>query len=221
MRNTVFTLVIICMASITTFGQRHLRYQDLQFSIGTMNYNGEISTAVDPGTLLIEMRPYAAIDYNYFFGPKFGMGMRLGYGMVTADDANHATPDRGLSFESDVVELNAQMIYHFKKWGKSFHANTTTLYLKASGGATWVHTRYPDDIQFPDGVDIYPGTNGGFNLGLGGGAKFRLSKRSALSVEFMGHFLYSDLIEGFKYRKGFDASDGYGGLRIGYHILLL
>lgn len=101
------------------------------------------------------------------------------------------------------------------------HANTTTLYLKASGGATWVHTRYPDDIQFPDGVDIYPGTNGGFNLGLGGGAKFRLSKRSALSVEFMGHFLYSDLIEGFKYRKGFDASDGYGGLRIGYHILLL
>ncbi len=215
----VFSFVLI--SSNTAFAQQYLRYQDLQFSVGTMNYNGEISTSLDPGTLLAEMRPYAAIDYTYYFGPEFGLGGRVGYGQVTADDANHDNPSRGLSFESDLVEINGHLIYHFRKWGKSYHAHTTTLYGKVSGGITWVHTTYPDDIQFPDGIDLYPGTNSGFNLGIGGGVKFRLSKRSALSVELMGHFLYSDLMEGFKYRNGADASDGYGGLRIGYHVLLL
>lgn len=219
MRYIIFTL--LTALSFNSVAQRALRYSEVQFIVGTMNYNGEVSTALDPNTIMREMGPYFAVDYNYFFGSRFGLGLRTGYGRIRSDDANHTMPERGLSFTSDVVEINGQMTFHLRRFGRQFINNKSAIYLKLSGGASFVHTQYPDDIQFPASTEIYPGTNGGFNLGIGGGVKWRLTRNSTFSVELMGHYLYSDLIEGFKLPNSSDASDGYGGLRIGYAILIL
>lgn len=217
-----FTLLsVLTLMSMISFGQRSLKYQEFQFSLGTMNYSGEITSTYNPGTLLREMGPYASVDYTHYFGPKWGMGTRIGYGRTSASDLNHDQPDRGLSFTSDIVEWNGHIIYHFRRYGKYHRANRTTLYLKMSGGATWVHTTHPDDIQFPSDAELYPGTNGGFNLGLGGGLKWRLSNTSSLSIEFMGHYLYSDVLEGFKLANETNSTDGYGGIRIGYSYFFL
>lgn len=213
------TTALLLLVGMSAFAQRYLRYDELQFQVGTMNYNGEISTSLSPGTLLREIGPYASVGYTYYFTPKFGMGVESGYGRLRADDANHDNPERGLSFTSDLVQANAHLIYHFRRFGKSYAAHKSTIYLKLSGGGAWVHTEYPDDIQFPDGVVLYPGTNGGFNLGFGAGVKWRISNNSTFNVEFMGHYLYSDLMEGWKYRDGGDASDGYGGIRLGYSLM--
>lgn len=214
-------LVCFTLLAMSTFGQRALRYHELNFAIGSMNYNGEISTSTDPSTLLREMRPYAAIDYNYYLSSKFGMGIRVGYGRVHSDDLNHTLPERGLSFNTDLVEINGQLIYHFRDFGRQFIGNRSTLYIKGSGGMTFLHTSYPTDIVFPANTDLYPGTNSGFNLGVGGGVKWRLTRYSTFSVEFMGHFLFSDLMEGFKVANSSSSSDGYGGIRLGYSILFL
>ncbi|TNE29045.1 MAG: hypothetical protein EP346_07485 [Bacteroidetes bacterium] len=215
MRKLIFLLSIGLGCAISLHGQRSLRYQELQLSVGTMNYNGEITTNLDPGTLLLEMGYYASLDYTHYFGPKWGMGSRLGYGTVSADDANHDNPNRGLSFNSDIVEWNGHIIYHFRKFGKYYQSHRSTFFLKVSGGATWVHAFYPEGMQLSDGAELYPGTNGGFNLGLGGGLKFRLNRVSVLTLEFMGHYLYSDLVEGFSLPED-NGTDGYGGIRIGY-----
>lgn len=218
MRTTLSTLLVLI--GFTALGQRSLRYQEVNFSVGTMNYGGELTTESDPGTLFREMGGYFAVDYNYYFTPKVGLGIRTGYGWLTADDLNHAYPERGLSFYSDVVEINGQFIYHFRKFGKYYRWNSSTLYFKLAGGATFVHTQYPEDIQFPDIVELYPGTNGGFNLGLGGGAKWRISEKSTFGVELMMNFLFSDLMEGFKFKGNQDNSDSYGGLRLSYSTLI-
>lgn len=212
------SLLAALLISVASFGQRSLRYQELQFNIGTMNYNGEVSSAPGVGNWLKEMGPYLALDYTHYFGPRFGMGLRLGYGIASANDLNHATPDRGLSFRSDVVELNGQLILNLAKYGKYHQSRRSTLYLKASGGATWVHPTLPEDVQFNDDVVLYPGTTGGFNLGLGGGIKWRLSEHSALNLEFMGHYLFSDVMEGFKLNSDNNGTDGYGGFRLGYSV---
>lgn len=219
MRHYILTLLVL--ASITAFGQRALRYQELNFAIGSMNYNGEISTSSDPSTLLREMRVYAGIDYNYYLSSKFGLGATVGYGRVTADDLNHDSPERGLSFNSDLVQIDGQMIYHFRRFGRQFITTRSTIYLKAAAGVTWIHTNYPDDIVFPSNTTIYPGTNSSFNLGAGGGVKWRVTRYSTFSVELMGHFLYSDLMEGFKIGNEESSADAYGGIRIGYSILFL
>lgn len=216
-----YFLTLFMIVGLTSFGQRALRYSELNFTIGSMNYNGEITTSTDPSTLIREMRVYAGIDYNYYFTSKFGMGVNVGYGRLTADDLNHNTPERGLSFTSDLVQINGQMIYNFRRFGRQFIGNRSTIYLKGAGGVAWVHTNYPEDIVFPSNVTIYPGTNSSLNLGLGAGVKWRVSRYSTFSVEFMGHFLYSDLMEGFEIKDQGTSADGYGGIRIGYAILLL
>ncbi|KAB2809828.1 DUF6089 family protein [Phaeocystidibacter luteus] len=216
----IFILSLL-LSSVFALGQRALRYQEIQFSVGTMNYNGELTSGLNPGNILREMGFYGAVDYNHFFTPKFGMGLRVGYGYLMGDDANHDNPTRGLSFRSDIVEINGNMIYHFRRFGKRYQANRSTLYLKMSSGVAFSQASFPDDIQFGDGVTLYPGTNSAFNLGFGGGIKWRLTETSALSVEFMGHYYFSDVIEGFIIRDDTNGSDGYGGIRLGYSILIL
>lgn len=216
MNKLSLTLCISVLSFSSLWAQRSLKYDELHFSVGTLNYRGEVATNLDPGTLLAELGGYAAIDYTHYFGPKWGMGSRFGYGWCSADDANHDHPDRGLAFTTNLVEWNGHIVYHFKKFGKYYQSSRSTIYLKASGGAAWVHATYADGVQFPEGIKLYPGTNGGFNLGLGGGIKFRLTTNSVLTIEFMGHYLYSDLFEGFSVTADQNGTDGYGGIRFGY-----
>lgn len=213
MRNALLYLCVL--ASFGAWSQNSLKYQEVQFSVGTMSYNGELTASLDPGTLLKELGYYGAFDYTHYFGPKWGIGTRVGYGKLYGDDANHDHPERGFAFRSDLVEWNGHLIYHFSRFGKYHQAFRTTFYGKLSTGAAWVHTTFPSNVQIPAKSVIYPGTNGGFNLGFGAGVKFRIATHSALSIELMGHYLFSDLIEGISFPDD-NGTDGYGGLRIGY-----
>lgn len=208
----LLTLAIFAFQSAFSQANRPLRYWEAGGFIGTMSYSGDINGG-DLGVTVNEIRPQLGILLKRNTSAKFNINVELAYGKIYASDENHGNPDRGFEVNTDMLWSNLGFDFHFKKFGKYFKRNGSTPYIAASVGALFYSPKLKTGVNFED-YNLYPGTDGTYNIMFAFGWKWRISEHGILGLSFNYHNTGTTHLEGFEAKEGVSSTDSYYGLRL-------
>lgn len=216
MNRNLFLLLLLSLHAYCLSGQQALQYIEYSIWTGTFNHNGDLAKSSSPDILIKETRPQFGISIHHFLTPRFAYGFSGNYGKLYAKGEHHSNGYNGLEVKTDVVTLQAEIVFQFAKFGKYFQRNMQTVYFLGGLGLTTTQSSLP--TQLPSAMIYYPGTNSGLNYTFGFGYKKRIERHSALAIEITSALFPNDRLEGF----GFDnqtAPDVFGGFRLVYSWL--
>ena len=195
----IFLIALILTATISINAQDGW---EAGFWLGTSTYFGDLNTSYDlskPGLA-------GGIIARYNFNSRVALKFSGSYGTVQADDAdskNAFERARNLSFESPVVEANAQFEFNFLPYvhGSKDQFFTPYLFVGLSGfyfnpqaeldGETYELRELGTEGQFK-GEEYYTIQGA---LSYGGGIKLDLSYEWSLNVEIGVRYLFTDYID--------------------------
>lgn len=120
-------LLLLLVASISAFGQRHMRYTDFGASAGIILHNGEVSTGEISG-YLADVRPQFSTHLKRTYGSWFVLGSELTYGFLSSKDENHTNPRRGYIVNTHTLQVNAFIEMNLIKFGKNLRKVVDSLH---------------------------------------------------------------------------------------------
>ena len=171
---------------------------------GATMYSGDLTPEAF-GLYLQDANPAIGFFSRMNFSDRFAARFSVNFGKVSGDDANGANAGRGLSFQSDLVELASTMEWNLFKLGSSeygevfpylfagiglFHMapeaklEDTYVMLQALGTEGQGLEGYGDPYR------LYQ-----FMIPFGAGIKLKLSPATTLSVEFGARKTFTDYID--------------------------
>lgn len=197
----------ITTLALFLFGILQLTAQpiDIGLTFGAMAYNGDLAPD-SPFDMVQQIRPAIGIFGRTSFSQKFSAKLMLNFGTVDGTDARSPYPQRGLSFESKILEANLTGEVHFIRIR---HTATSFTYPYLYGGVGMFH--FNPKAKQEDGtlVELQPlGTEGqglpGYgkrynrtqlNIPFGMGIRFIMSDRWSVSLEAGARYLLTDYLD--------------------------
>ncbi|MDX1942333.1 MAG: DUF6089 family protein [Saprospiraceae bacterium] len=178
---------------------------DIGITIGAMAYNGDVSPA-SPFDLAQQIRPSFGVFGRTSFSNRLSAKLMINFGSVDGSDAFSAYPERGLQFQSKIVEANLTGELHLIRIR---HTESSFTFPYFYGGVGLFH--FNPKAELPDGslVELQPlGTEGqglpGYekkysrtqvNFPMGAGVRFILSDRWSIAFEIGGRMLLTDYLD--------------------------
>ena len=217
MNKRIGLLVLAIAGMLTANAQvsRALRYWETGLFVGTTNYNGQVASGGDIGTLIDETRPQIGLFLKRNLTAKFNINAELAYGRLYADDNNYGNGERGFIVNTHLMWANIGFDLHFRKFGKYFKRNSHTPYIALSGGPMFYSPRLKSGATYDPAVyDLYPGTHTTYNIMLAFGWKFRMSEHGIFGVSLNYHPTGTNYIEGFQTKEPTGGNNAYYGLRL-------
>jgi hypothetical protein len=176
---------------------------DIGFNLGATFYSGDLSSS-DPRQMLQEMRPAGGLMIRFSSSNHFSARFNLNYGSVQGDDERNGRAQRGLAFQTDIMEANLVGEWHAIRIRHTQHKFT---FPYVFGGIGIYHFNPKRQV---DGrwVELQPlGTEGQgvrgyedpyeltqFQIPLGAGIKF-ISRKVTVSIEAGGRYLFTDHLD--------------------------
>lgn len=198
------TLTILIVSLFFIF---HTQAQpiDIGLTIGSMAYNGDLAPS-SPSEMVQQIRPAIGIFGRTSFSQKFSAKLMLNFGKVDGSDARSPYPERGLSFESNIVEANLTGELHLIRIR---HTESSFTYPYIFGGVGMFHFNPKAKLEDGSLVELQPlGTEGqglpGYakrynrtqlNIPFGVGIRFILSDRWSVSLEAGARYLLTDYLD--------------------------
>ena len=170
-----------------------------------MSYSGDL-TPHEFGVYIKELHP--AVGAMVRFHPVDRLGIRLGFntGRVSGDDVNSNQPERGLSFQSDIIEASLLLELETFRLGNVSRGTYFAGYIYGGGG---FYRFDPETLFEDDYIALQPiGTEGQglplyenpyqltqVNVPVGFGFKYVFDEKFAIAVEFGGRKLFTDYLD--------------------------
>jgi len=221
----ILFLVMILIPTLG-FSQRwKLSRSEYMYGIGVANYFGDIGGAEKAdasGFADIDIgytRPTLAIGYRYKLYERIAVKANFTYANIHGSDVKSVNEGRNYSFSTNLFELNGHLEYHITEEKtvvsyrsmslrgklKKFNAGIN-LYVFMGVGGAYFKTKALDDFSTSD--RFVDNKNLGLVVPFGIGAKYPLSTRSYIGLEFGRRFVTSDYIDGFSPEPS-EAKDVY------------
>lgn len=214
-RRVLFLLALSSGFSLAA--QNSLKHLEIGFTLGTLNYSGDVATTNNPSALLNEMGPRFGVHLKRYTRPWFNYNFEGSYGWFSAKDVNHTNVSRGYVLKTHLVQTNASMEFNLAKFGKYYQKNKVSPFIKLGAGMLFYSPKLENFESFPPQYDLYPNAYVGFHAFGGLGCKFRVGYSSVLTVEATFHNSFTDHLEGFETNDGSSQSNDYfGGFAVGY-----
>lgn len=201
MKNTLFTLFF---ASFFCF-ELAAQPIDIGINIGAMAYNGDLSPS-SPTDQIQQIRSSLGVFGRTSLSQKFSAKLMINFGSVDGDDAKTQNANRGLGFQSKIVEANLTGELHLIRIR---HSESSFTYPYIFAGIGGFH--FNPKAEQADGslVELQPlGTEGQglpgyekkysrtqFNVPFGVGIRFILSDRWSVSLEAGARYLLTDYLD--------------------------
>ena len=201
------TLLLLVVASITAFAQkRPTAFLELGGYGMTQNYLGNVNN-YGLGALTQEARFGTGVQLKYNFSSLVSLGADVNYGSIYSHDNLHGNPDRDYQVDTDLLNIALFTNIHFIPFGKYNLRHTHTPFIHAGIGALTYQPHLNTNAQYPDGVQLYPGTGHTYAYNLGFGWRIRRNLKSFynLGVYYNGFGVAN--IEGFDYSEEYSAAN--------------
>lgn len=220
-RNKLLVVLLVVLGLSSVQAQNKLDYTEFNLSVGTLNYSGDIATENNVSNFITDMGPNVRVSAKRHFNDWFGMGAEMGYGYFTADDNTHGNPNRGLSVTTSVFQASVFAEVHFIRFGKYHIEDKFSPYLKFGGGFNAWNPDLSTSRVYPEKYDIQSDAYSSASFLGGLGAKFRASKKSVITLEWVKSFPGADNLDGFINPDAANDNDTYSSFYLGYSFLIL
>lgn len=201
-------IVFILVLPVTLKAQ----HKEFGLILGTSNYQGEVATTNDPEAIFNDMRSNTGVFYRWYVSPKMHFRTDLSFAVLHAEDQFHSNPDRGLRFNSNILEFNFQMEYNFRPFYQVYKKNWTPYAIGGIGFISYDALIKPE-FEVPTYIAVAENSGTSFTFSVGGGIKYKATPRINIGLEAIYRVTTKDDIDG--YINTFSAvNDNY------YHINL-
>lgn len=198
MRRCCLWFFMVCMINLN--GQNI----DIGLSFGASWYNGDLSPQ-GITNLIQEMGPTFGLFGRTSLNRQFSIRANFNIAKISGDDKRSAFVDRGLSFQTNIYELNVILEWHAIRI-RHTESSFTFPYLFAGIGGYHFNPKANLNEELialrPLGTEGQglPGNNGKYalfqgNIPFGAGIKFVLSDRVTVALEIGGRFLFTDYLD--------------------------
>ncbi len=176
---------------------------DIGLNFGAMFYSGDVATS-DVRQMIQETKPAIGLFCRLVNNRHFSTRFNLNYGGIQGDHARTRYPDRGLSFQSEIVEFNVIGEWHSIRLR---HTEYSLTFPYLFGGIGLFHFNPKTEVN-GEFVELQPlGTEGqglpGYqepynrtqlNLPFGAGIKF-INRKFTFGFELGARFLFTDHLD--------------------------
>ncbi|MBQ7280465.1 MAG: hypothetical protein IJR13_07085 [Bacteroidales bacterium] len=207
-RYSCLVVMLLLSAGVVT-AQRQKPYGELGFSVGGMNYIGDLNGQSLFGTV----RPAANLFYRYNIDSRWAVTIAAAYGTLVGGNPD-VQPLRNLSFSSHLCEASLRAEFNFVSFGFGdvsyrttpylfcgigiFHFNPQATYTDPSTGASSTVDLQPlgTEGQHSDLYpDRYPYNLYNLCIPFGLGFKYRISKTVIFAFEYGFRKTWTDYID--------------------------
>ena len=202
-------LPLLLMVAEPSLAQRQKPYGELGFTVGGVNYIGDLNGQSLFGTV----RPAASLFYRYNIDSRWAVTFSALYGTLTGGNPD-VQPLRNLNFTSHLCEASLRAEFNFVSFGSDdvsyrttpylfcglgvFHYNPQTTYTDPSTGTSTTVDLQPlgTEGQYSDLYpDIYPYSLYNICIPFGVGFKYRISKTIVCSIEYGFRKTWTDYLD--------------------------
>jgi hypothetical protein len=127
------------------------------------------------------------------------VGADVNYGSVYSHDNLHGNPDRDYQVDTELLNIGVFTNIHFIPFGKYNMRHSHTPFIHAGIGALTYQANLNTNAQYPDGVELYPGTGHTYAYNLGFGWRIRKNLKSFYNLGIYYNGFGASNIEGFNY----------------------
>lgn len=182
------------------FAQKSTAFTEIGGFAGTYNYLGDVN-GNNLSAFTREVRGNVGLYLKRNYNSVMSFGVEANYGSVYSHDKFHGNADRSYIVDTDIFQFNGFTNIHFKRFGKYYKRNPHSPFIHMGAGAL-VYTPHLDvNAEYPDGVNLYPGTDFGINYTLGFGWRFRHKTKTFVNwgVYYQGTNVTN--LEGFDFEQ--------------------
>jgi len=214
-KNKYIILILLLVVPLVSSGQRwKISRSEYMYGVGVANYFGDIGGAKSSDASgfsdidIMQTRPILAIGYRYKLYERIAVKANFTYANMHGSDINSANERRNYVFTTNMFELNGHVEYHlteektvvsYKSMSlrgklKKFNAGIN-LYVFLGVGGAYFKPKALDD--FAESDRFVANKNLGLVVPFGIGAKYPLTSKSYIGLEFGRRFITSDYVDGF------------------------
>jgi len=206
-RTLLFSVTLLLLTT-TAWAQRPTSFLELGGYGMTQNYLGNVNNN-SLGALAQEARFGVGTQLKYNFSSIFSVGADVNYGSIYSHDNLHGNPDRDYQVNTDLLSMGVFTNVHFIPFGKYNLRHSHTPFVHAGIGALTYQPELNTNAQYPDEIELYPGTGHTFSYTLGFGWRIRRSLKSFYNLGLYYNGFGVSNIEGFNYTQEYlDANPG-------------
>lgn len=192
-------LVTACVLGLLTAqGQRRTAFLELGGYGMSQNYLGDVNNnSLSAFTQEAKFGAGAQLKYN--FSGLLSVGADVNFGSVYSHDNLHGNAARDYVVDTDLLQMGVFTNIHFIPFGKYNLRHAHTPFLHVGLNAVTYQPNLNTNAQYPDGIELAPGTGHTFGYTLGFGWRIRRSLKSFYNVGIYYNGFGASNIEGFNY----------------------
>ena len=206
MKQLLFTVLATISVLSLSAQRRPTAFLELGGFGMTQNYMGDVNNR-SLSAFSQEARPGVGLQLKYNFSSLFSVGGEVNFSNLYSHDNLHGNANRDYIVSTELLQMGAFTNFHFIPFGKYNRRNGHTPFLHAGINAVTFQPDLNTSAQYPDEIDLHPGTGATFSYTLGCGWRIRRSLKSFVNVGIFYSGFGTSHIEGFDFTDEHLAAD--------------
>ncbi|MGB2117410.1 MAG: DUF6089 family protein [Schleiferiaceae bacterium] len=206
MKNKFLIAVLFMSLSTLVLAQRPTSFLELGGYGMSQNYLGDVnSNSLSAFTQEARFGAGAQIKYN--FSSLWSVGADVNFGDLYSHDNLHGNESRDYKVDTEILQMGVFTNLHFIPFGKYNLRHKHTPFLHLGMNALTYQPNLNTNAQYPDEIELYPGTGRALGYSIGFGWRIRRSLKSFYNVGVFYNGFGVSNIEGFNYSDEFTAAN--------------
>lgn len=186
-------LLLFLFISLITKAQ----HKEFGLILGTTNYQGEVATTNEPDALFNDVRPNIGFFYRWYVNKHVHLRTDLSYALLHSEDQFHSNPDRGLRFNTNILEFNFQFEYNLLPYYRVYAHEFAPYVLAGLSAYSYDPVISPEFETIPDYLEVVENSGTGIAFFVGGGFKYKVTPRINVGLEASYRVTTKDDLDGY------------------------
>lgn len=226
----IFCVALIIFSKKEATGQEFIPKYEAGVNLGIFIYQGDL-TPQRIGSLKTPTIAFS-IYGSRIVSASFSFRTNLALGKLKGDESKYANPDyrrqRNFRFKTPVAELSELIVWNVLRKNYDGAKSGFAPYLMAGGGLTYLNIKRDwsrlNENYFLTDTAFFVGLNVDINhrlprligvIPVGGGIRYAINQKLAVSGEVLYRFTFTDYIDGFSQSVNPDRNDQYYSITVG------
>tara|TARA_Y100000385_G_C13108096_1_gene649708 strand:+ start:5314 stop:6009 length:696 start_codon:yes stop_codon:yes gene_type:complete len=202
MKNKYLPIAVFVFCCTIVKAQRPTSFLELGGYAMSQNYIGDVN-GNSLSAFTQESRFGAGTQIKYNFSSLWSVGADVNFGDLYSHDNLHGNESRDYRVDTEILQIGVFTNLHFIPFGKYNLRHKHTPFIHLGMNALTYQPNLNTNAQYPDEIELYPGTGRTWGYSLGFGWRIRRSLKSFYNVGVFYNGFGVSNIEGFNYTDEF------------------
>lgn len=198
MKTKFIMAAVFAFGAFTAQAQRPTSFLELGGYGMSQNYLGDVNgNSLSAFTQEAKFGAGAQLKYN--FSSLLSVGADVNFGSVYSHDNLHGNAARDYVVDTELLQMGLFTNIHFIPFGKYNLRHSHTPFIHVGLNAVTFQPNLNTNAQYPEEIELYPGTGHTYGYSLGFGWRIRRSLKSFYNFGIYYNGFGASNIEGFNY----------------------